>query len=169
MSNSKFSNTSIVIMSIASLLLLLLYTCYVERVQVRQVKRVRFSSQTIPSTSVTRGSFLLSGNNLPSMQSKRKTALFVSWSKCHHCATFDPIWKTFANERTELESDSDILKVTLDSGEPEADEAVKWLLTTPVFQGSFPTILGFPKGGGEAVVYTGPREAESIGSWFKQM
>ncbi len=172
MPENKSFNTPLLIMSIVCLLFLLsLLTCNVETVEVRHVKKVRFSSDSDPSTpasAVTRDSFSLSSSsNLPSMKSQRKTALFVSWSKCHHCTSFDPIWKSFADEHAD--SDSDVLKVTLDAGEPEADETVKWLLTTPVFQGSFPTILGFPEGGGDAVVYTGPREAEPLRSWFGQI
>lgn len=178
MPENKSFNTPLLIMSIVCLLFLLmsLLTCNVETVEVRHVKKVRFSSDSdsdsdpsTPASAVTRDSFSLSSSNLPSMKSQRKTALFVSWSKCHHCTSFDPIWKSFADEHADSDSDSDILKVTLDAGEPEADETVKWLLTTPVFQGSFPTILGFPEGGGDAVVYTGPREAEPLRSWFGQI
>lgn len=112
---------------------------------------------------VTRNSFALSSKNIPTMKSKRKTALFVSWTKCHHCTRFESDWKQFEEDSV---GSGDILKVALDSGEPEANEAVKWLLTTPVFEGSFPTILGFPAGGGEATVYNGPREVKSLKAWF---
>jgi hypothetical protein len=125
----------------------------------RRTQNVNFYSSRV----LTKNSFSLSNNNIPTMKSKRKTAVFLSWTKCHHCTIFDPEWEKFEKEH---EAGGDIFKVAFGAGEPEVDETVNWLSTTPVFEGSFPTILGFPVGGGEAVVYTGPRETQSLKKWF---